>query len=279
MANDIELIPVDTDRLKQIQIQILDTVHEFCEKNGIKYWLDSGTLLGAIRHKGYIPWDDDIDIGMLRPDFDKFMQTFNSENDKYKAYCYENNKDFPYAYGKVMDTDTVLYEAGNKNAKTYINIDVFVFDNAPADDKELQKMYEKRSKYNLYNLAKFAQTKPSGNFVRRAAVRGFRLLIKPLSKGHFVKKIVKNSKKYSAVETGYIGNFTGYLANFKCSKSVVDTVVDVEFEGKLYKAPSRYDEWLTLEYGDYMKLPPEEKRVSHHFFEAYETKENKALEE
>lgn len=264
-----QLIPVDTEKLKQIQIQILDTVHEFCEKHGIKYWLDSGTLLGAVRHKGYIPWDDDIDLGMLRPDFDKFMKTFNEENEKYKAYCYENNKDFPYAYGKVMDTDTVLYEAGNKNAKTHINIDVFVYDNAPVDDKELQRMYEKRDKYNKYNLAKFAHTKPSGNLLRRAAVRGFRLLIKPLSKGYFVKKIVKNSKKYSGVKTELVGNFTGYLSKFKCEKSIFDTMINMEFEGKIYNAPSGYDTWLTLAYGNYMQLPPEEKRISHHTFEAY----------
>ena len=66
--------------VKKIQLEILDVTTEFCDKHNIKYWLDSGTLLGAIRHKGYIPWDDDIDIAMLRPDYDRFLKLFNTEN-------------------------------------------------------------------------------------------------------------------------------------------------------------------------------------------------------
>ena len=77
---------ITLEELKRIQLSILDRVAEFCEKNAINYWLDCGTLLGAVRHKGYIPWDDDIDIGMLRPDYDRFLKTFNEKNDVYKVY-------------------------------------------------------------------------------------------------------------------------------------------------------------------------------------------------
>ena len=74
---------VELEELRKIQISILDVVADFCEKHKINYWIDSGTLLGAIRHKGYIPWDDDIDIGMLREDYDKFKKLFNQYNDRY----------------------------------------------------------------------------------------------------------------------------------------------------------------------------------------------------
>ena len=73
---------INTEELKKIQVEILDVMSQFCEKHGIQYWLDWGTLLGAIRHKGYIPWDDDVDTGMLRKDYDIFMKLFNEENDR-----------------------------------------------------------------------------------------------------------------------------------------------------------------------------------------------------
>ena len=82
------------DELRKIQIEILDVVVKFCDDHEINYWLDCGTLIGAIRHKGYIPWDDDIDIGMLRPDYEKFMKLFNEENTRYKFMCYELDEKF-----------------------------------------------------------------------------------------------------------------------------------------------------------------------------------------
>ena len=136
------------DELKKTQIEILDVVDTFCRENNINYWLDSGTLLGAIRHGGYIPWDDDIDIGMLRKDYDIFLKKFNEKNERYKVYSIENNKNFPYPFGKVLDTHTILYEPNEQGVKLSVNIDVFIYDNAPNDDKIINKMYKKRDFYN-----------------------------------------------------------------------------------------------------------------------------------
>ena len=86
---------IDIDDLKKIQLEILNYIDDFCKKNDINYWLDSGTLLGAVRHKGYIPCDDDIDIGMLREDYEKFIAIFNKNNkSNYKLHCYENDKNW-----------------------------------------------------------------------------------------------------------------------------------------------------------------------------------------
>lgn len=108
------------DELKDRQIAILDVVDAFCRENNINYWLDSGTLLGAIRHGGYIPWDDDIDIGMLRPDYDRFLAMFNKLNKQYQVFSVENDINFPYPFGKVLDTHTVLYEPNEQGVKLSI---------------------------------------------------------------------------------------------------------------------------------------------------------------
>lgn len=261
---------IDINEMKQIQLNILDAVADFCEKHNINYWLDCGTLIGAIRHKGFIPWDDDIDLGMLRPDYDKFMALFNKENDVYKAYSIENNSDILYPFIKVLDTRTVLYEPDERGVKSCVNIDVFVYDNAPDNDKEVEKMYRKRDRYRgLYctrTRVNMSENKPLLHLLK-LVLYPFLLLF---PKNYFVKKIVKNSKKYSDKETKRIGNFTS-ITKLLCDKSFFAEFIPVEFEGKFYKAPIEYDKWLRAFYGDYMQLPPENKRVPHHKFKAFIT--------
>ena len=261
---------IDLKNLKKIQLEILDEVALFCKKNNINYWIDCGTLLGAIRHKGYIPWDDDIDVGMLREDYDKFMELFNKNNDKYKFYSIENNKKFNYPYGKVLDTSTVLYEPDEKHGKKlWVNIDIFVYDNAPENIKQQKKMFKKRDIYNIFNSVKvspYATSRKGGftNIVRYPC----HYILKLLPVGFFSKKIINNSKEYMNNETKYVGNFTSYK-KLVADREIFKSFVEVDFEGKKYKAPIGYDKWLTLFYGDYMKLPPKEKQVSTHKFVAY----------
>lgn len=256
------------DEVKAIQISILDAVVRFCEENNISYWLDAGTLLGAVRHKGYIPWDDDIDVGMLRPDYDRFIATFNLSNERYKAYSYENNPDFLFVSTKVLDTETLLYEPDKDGLKLCINIDVFAYDNAPADDKLLKRQYRVRDFYRKLHIGRAIKSRPNGSWLRRTAITAARKIIWVIPKDFCLKQQLKNAKKYSSVDTGYIGDFTSFSI-VKCRKEAFASFVDVEFEGKYYKAPVGYDEWLSELYGDYMQLPPPEKRVSHHTYEAY----------
>ena len=263
---------IDQNNLKLIQIEILNFINDFCQKNNINYWLDCGTLLGAVRHKGYIPWDDDIDIGMLRKDYDKFMNTFNENNkSKYRAHCYENDKYWTYPFGKVLDESTILYEPDEKSGiKISVYVDIFVYDNAPTKKELLKKMYRKRDiLYKLNNIQRFKKftekERQKYNYIRYP----FWLLFQLLPKRIFLKKSIKNGKKYKDIETGVIGNFSDMVSHIKCDKRIFDSFIKLEFEGKKYPVPIGYKDWLEAFYGDYMILPPIEKRVSHHKYIAY----------
>ena len=258
----------DLAELRVIQTEILDVVDRFCEENHIRYWLDGGTLIGAIRHKGYIPWDDDIDIGMLRTDFDRFIREFNTYDERYEVNCFEIDPLFAYAYAKVMDKKTILYEPDENGKKLHINIDVFAYDNAPDDSKLEEKMFRRRDFFRDAHIQRTASYKPTGSLPKRALIRFARVLSRPFPRDFFVKKLIENAKTYSDVETTRFGNFVG-VTKFACSKRVLNSLVDAEFEGRLYKVPEGYDEYLTQCFGDYMKLPPQEEQVSHHMFKAY----------
>lgn len=261
---------IELEELKKIQIEILDYVHNFCLKNEIKYWIDCGTLLGAIRHKGYIPWDDDIDVGMLRPDFDKFIRLFNNNGSKYELHCYENDKDWHLTFAKVYDTNTILYQPDEKTGtKICVNIDIFVYDNAPDDIRSREKKYRIKELYRKLNSIRGTKKFSTPNNQKFNVLRyPLYYILKVFPKDFFLKKSIKVQKKYDNIETMCIGNYSA-RDKMICNKHVFDSFIDVDFENKKYKAPVGYDEYLKAYYGDYMKLPPVEKRVSHHMFVAY----------
>lgn len=257
------------DEVKKVQLNILSYVASFCEENGIQYWIDSGTLLGAIRHKGYIPWDDDIDIGMLREDYDRFSALFNETSQEYRFLCVENTPDFYLPHGKVCDDSTILFEPDENGFRSAVNIDVFVYDHAPDDDRELDRMYDRRDQLRHRHAVLNTGIVYAGNPLKYVAKKIRKLIFKVLyGKQNLIKEMVKNSKLYATDSTSRVGNFTAYT-RMSCDKRVFEDFVDVEFEGMSFKAPIGYDEWLRSFYGDYMTLPPVEKRVSHHSYQAF----------
>ena len=262
---------IHVDEMRKLQLDILDYAADFCEKNNIEYWLNAGTLLGAVRHKGYIAWDDDIDIAMLRPDYDKFIKTFNEQSTRYKVHCFENDSECLQPFAKIYDENTILYEPDENVIKLAVYIDIFVMDNAPDDDKLAAKMFRKRDIYVLCNLARKMPVflKPTrGGFIRSLCVYAFRLMTRIFPRDYFTRKLIENAKSCISQSTRRIGDFSG-LHSTMLDKSAFDELKTLEFEGRKYKVPGDYDGWLRGLFGDYMTLPPEEKRVSTHKFKAY----------
>ena len=242
---------VELEELKQTQLEILDVVAKFCEENQIKYWLDSGTLLGAIRHKGYIPWDDDIDVGMLRPDYDKFIKLFNEKNTRYKFHCLENDLTFMLAFGKVFDTGSLLYDSAGQILKLAINIDIFPYDNAPDDDKIVEEMFNVKDSFYRKDKKNYDRRvwpifffKPRGNILRRFLVYSLRIMYKLIPIYFFTgfrREMINNLRRFDNQNTKRVGSFAG-VYKMVCDKRVFNDFIDVEFEGRKYKAPVGYDE-------------------------------------
>ncbi len=259
---------INVEELKQIQINILDYVAAFCDENNIKYWINSGTLLGAVRHGGYIPWDDDIDLGMLREDYDRFISLYNDPTGKYSLIGYEADGKTPVSFLKVVDNNTVLYEPDESGLKIAVYIDIFVYDNAPGSREKVDQMYDVRDECFRLISVQNDKTWPKG-ILHKVSMLLFRLRKTYFrDRCYYVKKMIENAQKYNDEECLEIGDFVAYL-HFTCDKSVLSDMTEISFEGKKYKAPERYDEWLTVLYGDYMTLPPVDERVSHHRFKAY----------
>lgn len=260
---------IDVDELKKIQLKMMVYIDQFCRENGIEYWLTAGTLLGAVRHKGFIPWDDDIDIGMKRTDYNKFMTAFNNDQkSQYTFRCYENDPGYPYQMGKVLDNNTVLYEPNQKSGyKIAVYIDVFVYDQIPNDEAVIKKLYDTRDRLKKIRTLRNAD-RHMGTKIRQAAVGTVSHLLKVFPTQYLVKKIVMNGKEYRMKDTGYLGDLVGD-DRAVIDESIVDELIDFDFEGYKMLGPAKYDEWLKLFFGNYMELPPVEQRVSHHDFEAY----------
>lgn len=251
------------DEYKKIALDILIDIAGFCEKNNIRYFLSVGTLLGAIRHHGFIPWDDDIDIMMPRPDYKRLLNEYNG---KYKILKPEAGRLY---YAKAYDTNTIRYETGvdyHKNKPIGVDIDIFPLDGIVNDPVIVEKMYKKEC--FLETLLRLSN---QPIFYRKNPLKAFnRIVPRIIGSKNIVRMIEKNAQTYDYDSSDFVvrmrwspHGFTGALP-----KSIYETDY-AEFEGHRFRIPKGYDAWLTAFFGDYMTLPPEEERKPSHRSEVY----------
>lgn len=265
---------ITLDEIKEIQLNILKHVDSFCHENNIRYYLAGGTLLGAIRHKGFIPWDDDIDIIMPRPDYIRFIKIYMEQIEgNYKLSSIYNNKHHLYTFAKIFDNRTLKIEDGidyGNNNIDGIGIDIFPMDGLPEHIDISNKFFEQQRKYFRYyslSVSKLPKCGELRNIIKLIATP----LLKFIGKNRIIKFINERSMKYNFKTSKYVAvSVVPYYGNKeRVVKSNFIQQIKVEFEGYFFDAPFGYDEYLTNHYGDYLKLPPEEKRVSHHKYKAY----------
>ncbi len=258
---------LSVEEYKQVELDILIKVDKICRDHGINYFLFAGTLIGAVRHQGFIPWDDDIDISMLREDYDKLAHIINNGNYGLVFIRIEENKDTIYPYGKICDTNTVIKETNFKEVAGYgVFIDVFPFDYLPEDEKERSKL--KKKYFRMYQLLTHSSRtgyvrtdSPVTNIKRGIAFH----LSKLFNTNHLVTKMNSDFVKMNKNKSSLVGLAWAYAWLLEDYQSTSE----VTFEGHIFFAPKNPDRVLKIHFGDYMQLPPENERVLKHTLVCY----------
>lgn len=260
------------EQLKKAQLKIAKEIRRICDKNGINYFLDAGSMLGAVRHKGFIPWDDDMDIGMLDDEYRKFLEIAPKElSDEFFLDNYYNNDEYGLVFSKVKMKNTIYREKiGPKNAKNQeIFVDVF-----PYFSRSENNWKRKIQSIKLRILSQILMAQ-SGYCVWEnnkgiSKLKFFPIIVvsKILKKSYVWKKIEKSYNKYK--DTSTVGIHDGVCYDYWFyNREFLNSFCEIEFEGELFKIPEKYDDILTLIYGDYMELPPVEERRTHEIVELY----------
>ena len=263
---------LNADGIKRTELSILKQFNAYCRAHNLKYYLAGGTLLGAIRHKGFIPWDDDIDICMPRPDYERFLHEFPLKNkNKNLQICDVRFNNFDAPFSKLIATNTlVVNKYINNIANTKLWIDIFPVDGLPENIDEVVRIYRKCNYYRKMLLLCDANLGEGKTPFRK----GLKYVLKPLcnlyGKKKLINKLIEISKTYAYEQSDYVGTVVWglYGAGERMLKTEFEKCVIVEFEGYLLPTFSCWDSYLRGLYGDYMKLPPLEKRQTHDM-EAY----------
>jgi len=258
---------------KRVSTDILKDVDTFCREKEIHYSVGYGTMIGIIRHNGFIPWDDDIDIVMPRPDYDRFVTEFNGWSNHLSVISPELDWEYYAPYANVYDTRTVLVEPRNRHkTEMGVKIDVFPMDGVPAD----YEVYVKQCrKIDLYKRILAAKRRPIKFCIQDRLPNVMKVLSAKILFSPFSYKMIQKKIHAIAVSSDY--NHSIYVDNVVYSpyfakrhlKSSYESYEEKPFEQYSFKVASGYHEILTAIYGDYMKLPPEERRITHHNFIAY----------
>lgn len=255
--------------VQEVELNILVEFDKFCKKNNLYYTLSGGTLLGAIRHKGFIPWDDDIDVMMPRPDFDRLLYGKDLDTSDLPDYLHIaswKDKSLPFPFIKVLDSRTKT-DVDFYNEKLNVNeiwIDVFPIDGNPDDDTELKNIFKKSLRLRKVLNLKLAKSGEGKTAFKRFFKPFLIQLFKVVDIYALCEKIDRLSKTYDFDKCTKVGGITwGYGPQERIDKKAFLTGTGVEFENGTFNAPSNYHEYLTGLYKDYMQLPPEEKRVIH----------------
>jgi len=255
---------IGIQELRQLQLGLTDSIDAFCKEKGLRYSLSGGSLLGAVRHKGFIPWDDDVDVLMPRPDYERFIQEFNGTHPYYRVENYRNVPDYPVIFSKLVDKRTKLKERKNSMICFGVFVDLFAVDGQPSDYNE----FETFEKEYAHLSKQYHNSAPMYKYTTDPTV-----MVKTFVRGLFYPKLQKTAEKIEAHLAKYpfeTSKYAGALMGGSGLGTHVPTEVfkhytRMKFEDREYSCIEDYDTYLTTMYGDYMTPPPVSKQKAPHF--------------
>lgn len=265
---------------------LMSIFHEFCEKHHLTYYISYGTLIGAIRHKGFIPWDDDFDVQMPREDFNMFLKLFQDEyanSTIYKLCTRANTKNYYYGIPRLCD-QRYKYVCTDKSVQPFdlgIFIDIYPLDNFCNSCDEALKLVKQVSRANN-EFAIYINKSSSSNKLKTPIKILCHYFLRIKYGQNYPQKIdnmiYEKIKKHTNEKNKYIGLVCWTNKAVTYERQWFEKRVLVDFEKHKFWAPEKYDEVLRITYGDYMILPPEEKRVMTHDYKIFERKKSEYMD-
>ena len=254
--------------LRVHMLDILQSIHDFCDEKGLRYYLAFGTLIGAVRHHGFIPWDDDIDIWMPRPDLEVLKAEFNHPH--YKVLSAETDRSYPLDFVKAHDERTLVEEDGG-DGSWGIFVDIFPLDGVPGE-REWKKLCKKvgfiRHLVANQRFTYAYSLSARHGLKKNLSILAGRLMHPFLSLNRLLLAEDRIMKTYNYDSYDWFCDFTDLQPHLLNKNEFSDRVL-LNFENRRFYAPKAYDKWLTILFGDYMTPPPPEKQISLHGIQAF----------